>query len=329
MSTTGENLQIAQPAALLPHSVPALSRYGKVFPLEHRATKGLLDKPVIVQEKIDGSQISWGVTADGELLIRSKRVAIDPEAPSRMFQGATATIRRLHEAGLLAPGATYRAEALERPRHNTIAYGRIPFGHLMLFDIDAGLQDYASPERLDETADRFGIECVPVLYRGLLSGADDLAPLLERESVLGGARIEGVVIKRSAKHPLFAEDGIAVRAKFVSPAFREAHRLNPEWKRTSQKDLVLTLAQSVSTEARWQKVARAMLYDRTLEGSPRDIGKLIPAIRADIAEECLDDIKDRVWQHFAKRFYAACTRGLPEWYKQKLAEGAFGLGEES
>ncbi len=305
-----------------------LSRYGKVFPLEHRATRGLLDKPVIVQEKIDGSQVSWGVTANGDLLMRSKRVAIDPESPPRMFRGPTATIRRLHEAGLLVPGTTYRAEALERPRQNTIAYARIPCGHLVLFDMDMGVQDYASPEMLADTAARFRIECVPLLHSGFMSGLDELNPLLERESVLGGARIEGVVVKRSPEHPLFFEDGIAVRAKYVSAAFQEAHRLNPDWQRVKQKDLVRMLAESVSTEVRWEKVARTMLYDGSLEGSPRDIGKLIPAIRADIAEECLDDLKDRIWKHFAKRFYAACTRGLPEWYKQRLTEDAFGLGDE-
>lgn len=37
-------------------------------------------------------------------------------------------------------------------------------------------------------------------------------------------------------------------------------------------------------------------------------------------EECLDDVKDRLWKHFEKRFDGAVTRGFPEWYKKRLAD---------
>ena len=40
-----------------------------------------------------------------------------------------------------------------------------------------------------------GLECVPLLLSGMVSSADELRALLERESVLGGQKIEGMVVK--------------------------------------------------------------------------------------------------------------------------------------
>lgn len=64
-----------------------LSGYSKVYALGHREILGILDDPVIVQEKIDGSQISFGVI-DGEISIRSKGADIYPESPPKMFKKA-------------------------------------------------------------------------------------------------------------------------------------------------------------------------------------------------------------------------------------------------
>ena len=38
-----------------------LGRYGKIFALGHRAAEGLLERAVTVEEKVDGSQVSWGL----------------------------------------------------------------------------------------------------------------------------------------------------------------------------------------------------------------------------------------------------------------------------
>ena len=63
----------------------SLRSYPKVFNLGHRAVRDLLSGPVVVQEKIDGSQFSFGVGEDGTLLIRSRGADIEPEAPPKLF----------------------------------------------------------------------------------------------------------------------------------------------------------------------------------------------------------------------------------------------------
>ena len=68
--------------------------YGKIFNLGHKETEALFDGPVVVEEKIDGSQFSFG-SINGELKVRSKGREFDPLAPDGIFQDACATVLRL------------------------------------------------------------------------------------------------------------------------------------------------------------------------------------------------------------------------------------------
>ena len=303
-----------------------LGRYGKIFALGHRAAEGLLEKAVIVEEKVDGSQVSWGLLGGDppRLSIRSKRIDLDPEAPPNLFGPAVESILGMADAGALSPGVVYRGEAVSQPRHNTLTYTRVPEGHIALFDVDTGTQAYVAYEEKVRIAEDLGIDVVPKLYEGRLTGPAQLKELLELESFLGGPRIEGVVIKRVADVPLFGEDGLPIRAKYVSERFKEAHAVNPNWKRMGQTEFLKTLADSVSGPVRWQKVVHGLQAEGLIDGgTPAEIGKIIRHIREDVRDECLDDVKDQLWQHFERRFDAAVTKGFPEWYKERMAQSAF------
>ena len=305
-----------------------LGRYGKIFALGHRAAEGLLDRAVIVEEKVDGSQISWGLVGDPpRLSVRSKRLDLDLGGPPNLFQPSVDSILRMAEDGVLSPGVIYRGEAISRPRHNTLTYGRVPKGHIALFDVDTGVQAYVGYEEKARVAAELGVEAVPKLFEGRLSGHEQLTELLDLKSFLGGPKIEGVVIKRLSDSPLFGEDGLPIRAKYVSERFKEAHSVNPDWKRVNQTEFLKTLADSVSGPARWEKVVTGLQAEGLIEGgSPVEIGKIIRYIRADVRVECLDAIKNGLWRHFEKRFDATVTKGFPEWYKERLARSAFGGG---
>ena len=97
--------------------------YPKVYALGHAAIGELLLDRVIVQEKIDGSQFSFGVF-DGELHVRSKGKEIEPSAPEKMFNDAILAV--IERKDKLQPGWTYRAEYLRTPHHNHLNYDRIP-----------------------------------------------------------------------------------------------------------------------------------------------------------------------------------------------------------
>lgn len=297
-----------------------LHGFPKVWSLGHPAIAELFDGEVVVQEKVDGSQFTAGVTADGVLRCRSRGAEIDTDAPVDLFAPAVATFRRLHEEGKLVEGWQYRGEAVCRPKHNTLAYGRAPSGGVILFDVDVGLEDRVDPDVLDQIADVLGLEVVPLLYQGVIHSAEQLKALLDTESCLGGCKVEGVVAKNYSR---WGEDGKMLMGKLVSEAFKETH--HHDWKARNPKraDLMESIIDAYATARRWEKAVERLRDDGKLENSPRDIGLLIREVPDDVLEECGGEIKDLIFRHFWPEIKKGITRGLPDWYKNTLAEQQF------
>ena len=108
-------------------SIESWHTYPKVYNMGHAAIRDLLLDEVIVEEKIDGSQFSFGLflnpeTGATELKVRSKGAVMITDAPEKMFAAAVETARSLP----LTVGLTYRAEYLLKPKHNTLCYNRTP-----------------------------------------------------------------------------------------------------------------------------------------------------------------------------------------------------------
>ena len=82
--------------------------YPKVYALGHGAIKTLLEGQILIQEKVDGSQFSFGKTEEGALLVRSRGRVFDIEAPDSLFYLAAEQVKRVAEK--LVPGWTYRGE---------------------------------------------------------------------------------------------------------------------------------------------------------------------------------------------------------------------------
>lgn len=292
-----------------------ISSYPTVFAIGHAMIGELLKSPVVVEEKIDGSQFSFALI-DGELTCRSKGKTLVIDAPEKMFARAVETVKRLD----LRPGWVYRAEYLEKPKHNTLAYSRVPAGHLMVFDVATGMESYLSPTERAVEANRIGLESVPVLHVGAVESASMFNQLLERESVLGGCQIEGVVVKN---YGLFtAEKKIAI-GKYVSEAFKEKHESDWKGRNPGRKDIVASLIDTYRTDARYQKALQHLRDDGKIEGSARDIGALIREVPDDILKECEQEIRDALFKHFWGEVRRGIVAGIPTWYKQVLLAKAF------
>lgn len=293
-----------------------IASYPKVYQMGHRTIANILMGEVVVEEKVDGSQFSCGVY-NGELMCRSRGAMLDLENPQSLFLGAVETARRL--APLLRDGWTYRGEALQKPKHNTLVYDRIPNGHVILFDVMTDKPEwYLSREEKEEEAKRLGLEIVPVLYQGVVEKPSDLLAYLDTESILGGQKIEGVVVKN---HHQFAADGKPLIGKYVSEAFKEVHRVDYKSRNPNRTDVVEALIEKYRTPARWQKAVQHLGEEGSLDGSPKDIGSLMREVSQDVDAECADEIKDALWAHFRKQILRGVTTGLPEWYKRKLLDG--------
>jgi hypothetical protein len=289
--------------------------YPSIYNLGHAALAELLDGAVVVEEKVDGSQFSFG-RFGGELRVRSKGQQLDPRVPERMFAIAIEVAASLD----CRDGWTYRAEYLQKPRHNGLAYDRVPAKHLIVFDINPAQERYLSYAEKAAEAARLGLETVPCLHDGPLDSLAVTRKLLERTSVLGGAKIEGVVVKNYAK---FGPDRKALMGKHVSEAFKEVQAKAWRQSNPGRTDILEHLLSRYTSEARWAKAVQHLREAGKLEGSPRDIAILMQEVQDDILRECRDEIAETafkwVWEK-TRRKYAA---GLPQWYKDQLLAAQF------
>lgn len=294
--------------------------YAKIYNVGHRALAGFFDTPVTVEEKVDGSQFSFGIFG-GQIRVRSKGVVMDPDSPEKMFNEAVATVHNI--AGKLTDGFTYRAEYLKSPSHNTLKYNRIPNHHLVIFDVATGMENYMGPHGKALEAERIGLEVVPVLYDGMMT-LEKFTELLENESFLGGCNVEGLVCKR---HDVFGVDGKVLIAKHVSEAFKEVHGKEWKAKNPTTGDVFADLADRYCVEARWVKAAQRLRDEGRLLGEPKDIPEIVKEIQRDVKDECHGEIVDALMRIAMPRINRGCVRGVPEWYKQQLLESSFEVKE--
>lgn len=294
--------------------------YPSIFAIGHRALTELLFDPVIVEEKVDGSQFSFGLfdQENGERVLRcrSKGAQLNIVAPEKMFTEAVEVAKSLP----LTPGWTYRAEYLKKPKHNALAYDRIPEKHLIVFDINTGHEEYMPYAGKKAECERLGLEVVPLVHEGMIESVEQFRAMIDRVSALGGQKVEGVVVKNYKR---FGPDKKVLMGKFVSEAFKEIHAA--EWKadNPTKTDVVDRLIDSLRTPARWQKAIQHLRDDGKLDDSPRDIGHLIKETQADIEKECLDLISEKLVEWALPQIRRGVVRGLPEWYKDQLLQRQF------
>jgi len=301
-----------------------LHSYSKVYSLGHRITKDLLTPGdnIVIQEKIDGSQFSFGVTEDGEVLCRSRGQQIDVNEPNNLFAPAVATVVSLKDK--LHKGWVYRAEALCKPKHNTLCYDRIPFGGLIVYDIETDLQmEFLAPWAVVSATKALGLECVPCFNDAIPEGGvptlEDLRALTDQPSILG-QKMEGIVIKNYDK---FAPEGKVLMGKIVRDDFKEMH--GPDWKKRnpSGPDIRQNIGEMFAVPARFEKAVQRLRDAGLLDESPTDIGPLLKDLNKDLLEEQADFIKEQLFQWAWKHICKQSTKGFPEWYKKKLLVSQF------
>lgn len=288
----------------------SLPEYGSIE-AAIRISEELFRGQVTVQEKIDGSQVSFGIIHSGELVCRSKRQIIDLNAPQDLFKGVVTHAQSIKDQ--LRPGTIYRGEAIQRLRHNKLAYERLPIGNVVIFDIEQDRKFLNPKEQQDECA-RLGLEYVRVFFEGPGTNVTEefVSKCLEQASFLGKALIEGVVIKNYGKDGSVKDTLIG---KIVSESFKETKTKIK--KRGEFLDIMLT---TYKTDARWDKAIQHLRDSGKLTYTKGDLKHLIPELMHDIIREEGDVIKEKLWKDFWKAFSRELLKGFPEYYEQWLSE---------
>jgi hypothetical protein len=296
-----------------------ISTYPNIHALGNKWVKEILLDPVLVQEKVDGSQISFERSPDGETLrMRSKGAELNLFAPDKMFSRGVHMVREKFEQ--LMPGWIYRGEYLAKSKHNALAYDRVPANNIILFDIEVAPCEFLNPEAGVNEAGRLGFEYVPNLYHGKVEDVQMFRGFLDRTSVLGGVKVEGVVVKNYLR---FGIDKKPLFGKFVSEAFKEAHA--KEWKLTNPGigDIIQQIIDKYRTTARWQKGVQHLREAGVLEDAPKDIAPLFKEIPADLLKEEGEEIRDVLMRWAWPKIQRGVMAGMPEWYKNELLQKQF------
>lgn len=292
-----------------------IGSYPSVVRLGSREVEGIFTDEVIVQEKIDGSQFSFGIDKDGNLKMRSKNAEISSENHQGMFAKAVEWCEANKDK--FNPWFTYRGEYLQSPKHNIMRYERVPKGNIIIFDITFGDDVWLEYDSMVEEADRIGLECVPKYAKGNITKQFVEAnkdEWLSRESVLGG-NVEGFVIKNYA---VLTPSNTASMAKVVRENFQEIGEMNRRAK--SSGESFEWFDDKYVTEARWNKAYQHLKEQGLIQGDMSDVGRLIKEVNVDVLKECTEDIKADLFKIYWKRLAKRLSNGLAEWYGDKLNE---------
>lgn len=295
-----------------------LKAFPKIFALGTDYVSMIADNEVEITEKVDGSQFSFG-KIDGNLMTRSKGCMIFSGEDNKMFKLAVDYVNCIQNK--IPDNTIFYCEYLQKPKHNSLTYTRVPKNNLILFGVCDNTEKFVSKyEELFQYGELLDIEVVPLIYSGKieLKDIEFFDKLLNQESVLGGVKIEGFVVKNYQQGFLLGGQPIPVMmGKYVSENFKEVHR-NTWGVENESKSKWNLFCEGYNTEARYLKAIQHLQDKNDIEFTPRDIGKLLNEVKDDIVLEEKEIIKEFLWKEYSGELLRKATSGFPEWYKRYL-----------
>lgn len=289
------------------------------FPsIEHGQNKNLsfideeLDHHVIIQEKVDGSQLTI-IKVDDQLLYYNKNSRCQPKGSS--FVDACLQLR----SDFFNEGFTYHGESISNKpkkkndmvvyRHNTCEYLRPPRYNYIIYEIVDKNGYVLTPDETKKHLDGTGLEMVNVLYDSMHQdlkgmGIKEYIKLLlsqiedgKLESSLG-LKPEGIVLKVLNRR---RENGIYTsRFKFVREVFAEANiSKRDKLVDLSDAEFISQLGLIYDTPARKQK-AKQHLEEKGQwkEEKYNNISTMINELDDDLLKEASEEIKDLLFVRF-------------------------------
>lgn len=272
-----------------------------------------------VEEKIDGSQFSFGII-DNQLYCRSRNKVLELSNPEKMFAPAVEHVVSIQDR--LPEGVIFRGEAVTSKRHNALEYSRIPNGSIVVFNADdTNNMSTLFIDEIKEMVELLGMEAVETLDfieipSDIVKIKTRLEEFLTRESMLGGVQMEGVVVKR-LQSPLYFYDK-PLFCKLVRQSFKELNKLAWSGANPKSGDVLQLAVDAVCTEARFNKTVQHLKEQGDWDGSAKDIEPLMKLLQRDIEEEDSEYLKEKLWKWALPQIKRMAGARIPQWYKDKL-----------
>jgi hypothetical protein len=293
----------------------------KIYTAGVRQNAEIFRGPVVVEEKYDGSQFTFGLVPDGDKLslfrCRSKSTMIDPSAPG-MFKQAYDTALRLMVEGKLVTGWTYCCEFISKLKHNVLQYNRVPDGFLVLYDVRKSATEFAGPTEKHLLALDLGLEPVKNIATGEFFSFEPA--WLTSDSSLGIPKVEGVVIKNYGV-PHAERESWPMTAKVVNSDFKEKMACKPRNPKAEHGESVQQITSALRTEPRWLKAIQHLRDAGQLTNDCKDIGPLVREIQRDILQEESEWIKQQLFDAYSAEISRGVVNGFAQYYKDILQGG--------
>lgn len=273
-----------------------LSKYMHIERLGHQECAGLLDGEVIIQNKMDGANLTIAHDPEKGVIIASRNQPVCVGGhPAQGFNGAIEYILdHPHLQSIAAQGHVLRGEWAVR---HSLNYNQSVYKHFYLFDVqDAETHRYMHYDRYMELIDGKEIKSIPVLARFTNPGLSDIEPLIHGPDDWGAAQKEGIVIKNYSFVNKFNN---TVWAKMVSADFKEKNKL--EFGATRYDPHELAYAAMLTQEDVLKVIHK--LGDAAAEGpSIRHMGEVLGRVWH-------DHWQDRLWDFVKKEKVKAFNFG--------------------
>lgn len=184
--------------------------------------------------------------------------------------------------------------------------------------------DYESKKK---EAERIGLEVVPMLFSGMMGSLEQFFPTLESVSVLGGAKVKGLVVKavdRTLPTVRLTTDAVAEKnpqekKELIPTNITPRHPLpNSEAQITTA---VRTVAWGFASELRFDKAYETLKAAGKITDQLADIGPLIGEVYKNITSDDEYGMMEELWRLCRGKVYGQLITTLPDWYKRKLLKG--------
>ena len=267
---------------------------------------------VIIQEKVDGSQLT--ITRKGDKLIYYNK---NKQISGQGKPWLNSYILLNNRAHLFREGLFYHGEAMKSvySAKVNIRYEREPRYFWIVYEIVRKDNTILTPEEMKEVLEGTGIEMVPILYDNTVEVCDnyiekakDTIKCIEHgtiKSCLGNIAPEGVVLKVLNRDRGKGKVS-TTRYKFVRGEFSETnHSKKQKLPELSQEQIIDGIGKIYDTDARKQKAVQHLEEQgKWKDKITQNIGLMVNELDADLLKECEQEIKDllfvRFWPQISK-----------------------------
>lgn len=250
---------------------------------------------IIIQEKIDGSNVSFQYDSETDSLQCFSRNQI--LSAENTLRGYYEWVQKLDkELVKLVLGDRLRIFGEWLVKH-TVKYPEECYNTMYCFDVfDTENKCWLSQNEVKSLADKLGLNYVPVFYEGEFTTWEDYKQLVGKTE-MGGEIGEGIVIKKQND----LSDDVAY-TKIVHERFKEVwkkvrrHSESPEEKQ--EKKRLEELTETVVTPARVEKILYKLVDEGILpeDFSARDMKIIYKTLPSAVYQDCVKEVPEVVNQ---------------------------------